>query len=624
MKTLATLIGIATMTSASLAAQESPASATPRVITLHPGDHQTLRFDSDVQLLVPPDEGIVQYKPIDQANWILIGKEIGTTALTAELSDGALTSLVVRVVRDITLLQEALLIIDPSIEATIARDRDAVLLRGEVQDLTDYQRAERTAIGFLGSRSSRVEPNSSDEDSDAPRGEVQVLNLLSVRETVLTLEDRLLAEFATLGANEITVRRVLRGSLPDDDADLFVLEGGAPDQITLVRALEVAGRLVSARASEDSDVEVLADESGGLLNARGGNQQGGQGGGQQGGGGGGGFGGGFGFSGGGFGSGNLQSNLQSQPGRASIVQSGDGRVLSFIEVGDLPQVRVAIRVYEVDRAALLTYGGDFGSLVGDVDVGNLAAPGLADGLLGTAGTAVGAGNDLDVLNALGFIQGIGFSEELQLAGSRFAIDLAFQALETAGLAKSLSSPNLAMLSGEIARFSVGGQIPIAQTFTPAFGGDAGGAGTFSSVAFQQFGVQLSVRPRVGLKDRLTLDLSASLIEPDLGLTSIVQDTVGSSAGTTAFSSRILQTSSGLNSGEALLVGGLVSQSTNRDESKTPLLGDIPLIGEFFRSEANNESETELFVVLSPVIVRDPIPEASLWAQPAAMELLRAF
>ena len=486
---------LADIASASILAQEEPESATPRVLTLHPGDHETLRFDSDVQLLVPPDEQIVSYKPIDQANWILIGKEIGTTALTAELSDGALTSLVVRVVRDITLLQEALEIIDPTIQASIARDRDAVLLRGEVQDISQRELAYRTAIQFLDSRSTQIDVQISEDERATNSGAVQVLNLLSVREGVLTLEARLLDEFATLGADEITVRRVLRGSLPNDDEDLFVLEGAAPDQITLVRALEVAGRLVSARgANEESDVEVIADESGGLAERPPRRQGGAR------------------RStvvaskavvveAGGFG----VRRRHSASGAADSVATTCGRTSRASPVGPrsfeaggwpracpssksttLPQVqRRDPRLRSGPSSVADLRRSDFGSLVGDVDVGNLAAPGLGRMACSERPAhAVGAGNDLDVLERARLYPGPSASrKKLQLAGSELRDrHRVSRRLETAGLAKQREQPESnAILSGEIASFSVGGQIPITQTFTPAFGdGDAGGAGTFSS------------------------------------------------------------------------------------------------------------------------------------------------
>ena len=71
-------------------------------------------------------------------------------------------------------------------------------------------------------------------------------------------------------------------------------------------------------------------------------------------------------------------------------------------------------------------------------------------------------------NALGFLGGV-TSEQLQISGGRVAFDSLLNYLESRGIARTLSNPTLTVLSGELARFQVGGQVPVPEAFSPAFG-----------------------------------------------------------------------------------------------------------------------------------------------------------
>jgi pilus assembly protein CpaC len=179
-----------------------------------------------------------------------------------------------------------------------------------------------------------------------------------------------------------------------------------------------------------------------------------------------------------------------------------------------------------------------------------------------------------------------------------------------------------VLNGEMAQFQVGGEVPIPQAFTPAAGA-ASGLGTFASVDFRAFGIALGIRPLVGSDGEVTLDLSSIVSEPDEALTTLVRDTTGAALQTTAFATRALQTNANVRDGQSLLVSGLVSRSLRRDVSKTPWLGDLPLLGWLFRGSNDSFRDSELFVLVSPSVVRRAVPGSELWLQPGLGELLVA-
>ena len=128
-------------------------------------------------------------------------------------------------------------------------------------------------------------------------------------------------------------------------------------------------------------------------------------------------------------------------------------------------------------------------------------------------------------------------------------------------------------------------MPVPTAFAPAFGAAAAGAataattpGVFSSVEFVPFGVQLQIRPLVGDDDTITLDVQPLVVTPDAVLTDAIRQSTGTAVATTAFQTRALRTSSRLQDGQALLIGGLLSNNTSTNTASTPGVRDTPVLG----------------------------------------------
>src|SRR5262249_9007300 len=138
-----------------------------------------------------------------------------------------------------------------------------------------------------------------------------------------------------------------------------------------------------------------------------------------------------------------------------------------------------------------------------------------------------------------------------------------------------------------------------------------------------FGVQLQIRPLVGDDDTITLDVQPLVVTPDAVLTDTIRQTTGTAVATTAFQTRALRTSSRLEDGQALLIGGLLPHKTSTNVGSTPGLRAIPLFGRLFQSTNRNDQDTELIVVVNPAILRAPVPDVALWTFPGRDELLRS-
>ena len=623
-----------------IAQGEAPRARAAEARTVTVGTYTRLQLPREVLRVAVGDPKVLEVELLSTTEALVLGKQTGVTTLLAFYGDDSHEAMPFRVQRDLTLLQAALRDICAGVTAQIAPDRDALVLTGTVPDEEHRQAVLRAANSYLTAsprdnvrvtQSSESDPEVSVREDDSKRSNAQVIDLLRLEVMPATLEARILEAIRPIAGDDVRVRRLQRNPLSDDEQDVLVLEGTVPNQIALVRSMQLAAQLFlgnkgsgGANGQSRNSIQVLADEAGGLVNGAGmrGQGGGGQGGGGQGGGGLGGGGLGGGGQGGGFAGGGaarvMRNEIQRNLGRATVLSMARGRILSFLEVEDRPQVRVAVQLFEIDRDRLFQFSSEL-----QLQGSDFPQPALVDSNIGAqiqqAPASVGTFSNTDVQAGLASLAS-GFNQQVQVSGQRVALDALLQALEARGIARRLSSPVLTVLNGETAQFQVGGEIPVPQAFTPAAGGNAG-LGTFASVNFRAFGVGLGVRPLVGEHGEVTLDLSSIVSQPDDALTTVVRDSTGTSPQTTAFATRALQTNARLADGESLLVGGLVSRATRDDVSKTPLLGDIPLLGWLFRSKNSNFSQSELFVLVSPSVVRPPLEGAGLWLHPSWSEHL---
>jgi len=180
---------------------------------------------------------------------------------------------------------------------------------------------------------------------------------------------------------------------------------------------------------------------------------------------------------------------------------------------------------------------------------------------------------------------------LGIAGHALGLDVlsAIDLGERIGQVTTLASPNLTALSGETATFLAGGEIPIpiAQGLTNAI-----------SIEYKQYGVSLAFTPTVLADGRISIRVRPEVSQ--LSAANAVQI-----AGTTipAITTRRAETSVELGSGESFMIAGLISNSHDNNIDKAPGLGDVPILGALFRSNAFQRNETELVIVITPYLVK---------------------
>ncbi len=189
-------------------------------------------------------------------------------------------------------------------------------------------------------------------------------------------------------------------------------------------------------------------------------------------------------------------------------------------------------------------------------------------------------------------------------GSVFGLGGLLQALATSSDANVLSTPNLITLDNQDAKIVVGQNVPVVtgSYATPT-------ANTSTSVtAFNTYdridvGVTLHVKPQITENGVLKLQI----YQED----STVDNTTINNPGGVTINKRSIQSTVLADDGEIIVLGGLMQDSYSGGTSKVPLLGDIPWLGQLFRSENKTRSKSNLMVFLRPVIVRDEATSSSI-------------
>ncbi len=258
------------------------------------------------------------------------------------------------------------------------------------------------------------------------------------------------------------------------------------------------------------------------------------------------------------------------------------RVSNLMSVGGTQQVMLRVRFSEVSRGAAQNLAaslaiGNGGTSIG---TGGWNTQALANAALG--GTATPTGGD-----TAGVITG-GFA----IGSVQFQVML--EAMESNGLARTLSEPSLTALSGQSASFLAGGELPV-----PVVGAN----GTVT-VEYRPFGVELGFTPRVIDGDVINLELNASVSSLDAA-----NGTSSNGVNIPAFRRRQTSTTVELRDGESFAIAGLLQDDFQGAVAQVPWLGDIPILGALFRSSEYQRDQSELMIFVTAHLVTPTRGEA---------------
>ena len=268
---------------------------------------------------------------------------------------------------------------------------------------------------------------------------------------------------------------------------------------------------------------------------------------------------------------------------ARLALAGDPQVPVDISTTNFDhQVQIDIKVVEVSRQNMMRAGFFLGRNHDNRTIA-IGSPGTLSGVESNGGnfTLNSSSGFLPLNNAFNLVVGNAGSGLLG----------ALSVLEANGFAYTLAEPSLTSISGQSATFLAGGEFPV-----PIRSG--GGADSSITIRYKEYGVRLMLTPTVLDANRIFLKISPEVSELDFNNT--VQ-----TGGVSVPGLRVRRTdaSVALGNGESFVISGLVSRNTLSNVDKFPWLGDLPIIGAFFRSTRFDREDKELLMVVTTHLVR---------------------
>jgi pilus assembly protein CpaC len=251
-------------------------------------------------------------------------------------------------------------------------------------------------------------------------------------------------------------------------------------------------------------------------------------------------------------------------------------VLTFGPVG-AEEVLLEVKFAEVDRTAMTQLGINMfstgaGNTIGTVTTGQFG--GVTTSPI-TSGSAAPTTTTTTISNLLNLFF---FNPQIHLGA-------VIQALQSKNLLQILAEPNLVAVNGKEASFLAGGEFPF-----PVAQQNASGIATVT-IQFREFGVRLKFTPVIQPNGNIHLHVAPEVSTLDFADAVTV-------AGTTipAISTRKADTEFELQDGQSFVIAGLIDNRVTNIGNKIPYLGDIPILGAFFKSKSAQKSNSELMVL----------------------------
>jgi pilus assembly protein CpaC len=275
---------------------------------------------------------------------------------------------------------------------------------------------------------------------------------------------------------------------------------------------------------------------------------------------------------------------------AGAAGGGAANVVDASTVATRSVVQVDVRVVEFSRSVLKEIGLNILKQNNGFTFGSFAPSSLTSA---TFGSSPSFNSTTPISSAFNLV----FNSVTHGIGADLSL------MESNNLARVLAEPTLVALSGQSASFLAGGEIPVP---VPQ------GLGTVS-IEYKPYGVGLTLTPTVLSPDRIALKVAPEASALDF-TNAITIDSVSVPAITT----RRADTTVELGDGESFVIGGLIDRQTVSNVSKVPLLGDLPIIGAFFKNMSYSQNDEELVIIVTPHLVSPIAKGAALPSTPGEL------
>jgi len=306
-----------------------------------------------------------------------------------------------------------------------------------------------------------------------------------------------------------------------------------------------------------------------------------------------------------------------QIARASVTKPE--QVLNMLSIAGKDQVMLKVRIVEMQRSVIKQLGFDLSAVLGQVgETQYLISKAATFGVNGTLLGGVTGGYNLDttqqpivqvpcdgvdwdsrLCDIVDRNSGIATSQETAGSPGLNQASSQIKAFERVGLIRTLAEPNLTAVSGESAKFLAGGEFPVPT------GSDSTGR---VSVEFKPYGVGLGFTPVVLSGGRIALTVSTEVSELSTEGSFSLAASSTSTITIPSLKVRRAETSVELPSGGALMIAGLLQETTKQTLDSLPGMMTLPVLGTLFRSRDYQSGETELVVIVTPYLVQPTSPD----------------
>ncbi|MHB1023742.1 MAG: type II and III secretion system protein family protein [Acidobacteriaceae bacterium] len=290
----------------------------------------------------------------------------------------------------------------------------------------------------------------------------------------------------------------------------------------------------------------------------------------------------------------MASDKDVADGAMKMAASYSKNVVNALTIAVPPhqkQIMLKVRFAEVDRSKLKSFGINFLStgaantpgIISTQQFGGTSLPGVLSGTIGAPTT--GTNTSFSVSDLLNIFL---FRPDLNLG-------IAIKDLQQHNVLQILAEPNLLSMSGVPASFLAGGEFPY-----PVVQGSSPGSYAAVTIQFRPYGVRLNFTGTIEPDNSIRIKVAPEVSSLDYSNAVTI-----SGFTIPALSTRKAETEVELKNGQSFGIAGLLDYTTTVQMSKIPGIGDIPILGQFFRSRQSNHSSTELLVLVTPTIV-DPL------------------
>ena len=269
---------------------------------------------------------------------------------------------------------------------------------------------------------------------------------------------------------------------------------------------------------------------------------------------------------------------------AGLYTGGDGSgVIDLLEMEHPSQIRLEAQIIEINSDYTKNLGIQYWSQTpGSNSNSGSSSDNTNSGItVGTAGLFYGGEDFSSTRKHGGWL------------GSHVAnVNVTLQALINEGKARILSRPSITTMSGKTANILIGGRIPI-----PVSDGNGN-----VSIDWHEYGVKLKIEPVVDSEDKITSKVHAEVSTLDYSHGVKID-----SFSVPGIATREAESEVNVRSGMTMAIGGLINSEDAKIVSKIPLLGDLPIIGRFFRHTSNTRDKREVIILITPTLVADDTP-----------------